>query len=191
MRPIATIVLVPYWVHETMRRHNLSASADMLDFEKVKPLFSAVDLAGFISMQEELATVVGDPGGYYDGSALTTAWQQSCQQPGSREYLDYTLYPLVGDATFRQECRDRLFAPVAAKRPRDEEAFITYDVAPEVGAIVIYPGHFTSKTSGELQDRALEAILKTLYVHNALHEVARTPWFRQYLHGLSVKLAAV
>jgi hypothetical protein len=97
--------------------------------------------------------------------------------------------PMSVDESFHQSARDRLFSP-DAKRTRDEQSFITYDIAPEVGAIVVYPGHFTSAVLGELQVRALSAILKVLYVYITQHEVSRTSWFRQYLMGLSLKQAA-
>lgn len=183
------MIIVPYWVHETLRRNHMELR-EVLNFDKIRPLFSAVDLAGFMSLQAQWGCIVGDPDGFYGDFELDSAWRVGGLNAANRNWIETTLWPLMMDETFKAAVAERLFNG-AHKRERDEHPFITYDLAPEVGAIVIYPGHFTStKSFGTLQDCALREILKLLYAHSAENEVAKTPWFRQYLFGLSVGMLA-
>lgn len=180
-------IVVPYWAHEAMRRAGLELKA-ILDFPTIRQALSAADLSELMLLQEDLGYLVGKPEGGFNSSALSSAWWETAK--GEDEtFLRNTVYAVTYDTVNRESARSRLFSP-DAKRDRDEEAFITYDISPTVGAIVVYPGFFTSPSAGELQFRALEAILKVLYVYNPYYEVARTPWFRQYLMGLSVKAQA-
>jgi hypothetical protein len=184
------IIIVPHWVHESLHRNGMNLS-ECLDFEKIRAMFAQADLVQFLAAQYGMGNIVGDAN-FGTGNAyavLWDAWYKSAITAEAKTLLMNAIMPMSADQTFQQAARDRLFSP-EAKRSRDEEAFITYDIAPEVGAIVVYPGHFTSAVLGELQVRALSAILKVLYVYNTQHEVSRTPWFRQYLTGLSLKQAA-
>jgi hypothetical protein len=183
------IIIVPYWVYESLHRHGMNLS-DCLDFEKIRGVFSQSDLVQFLCNQADMKYITGnEQTGLEADAGLWGKWNQTLMTEDAKKLLYNAVSPMSTDPTFQQAARDRLFSP-AVKRARDEEAFITYDIAPEVGAIVVYPGHFTSAVLGELQVRALQAILKVLYVYNTQHEVSRTPWFRQYLTGLSLKQAA-
>jgi hypothetical protein len=183
------IIIVPHWVHESLHRNGMNLG-ECLNFEKIRGIFAQADLVQFMAIQQDMNHIHGGPQGDYGAySALWDAWYKTAITSEAQALLMNAIGPMSCDPTFHQAARDRLFS-AEAKRSRDEEAFITYDIAPEVGAIVVYPGHFTSAVLGELQVRALRAILKVLYVYNTQHEVSRTPWFRQYLTGLSLKQAA-
>lgn len=183
------IIIVPHWVYETLHRNGMNLG-DCLNFDKIRGIFAQADLVAFMAVQEDMSYITGDSRGGYGGyTTLWGQWYQSAIHPDAKALLMNAIAPMSVDQTFQQSARDRLFSP-DAKRARDEEPFITYDIAPTVGAIVVYPGHFTSPVLGELQVRALTAILKTLYVYSTHHEVSRTPWYRQYLMGLSLKQAA-
>lgn len=183
------IIIVPHWVHESLHRNGMNLG-DCLDFEKIRGIFSQADLVQFLCIQDSINYITGAQESVQKIDAgLWSKWNQTLMTEDAKKLLYDTISPMSCDPTFQQAARDRLFSP-EAKRARDEQAFITYDIAPEVGAIVVYPGHFTSAVLGELQVRALRAILKVLYVYNTQHEVSRTPWFRQYLTGLSLKQAA-
>jgi len=181
-------ILVPYWAAEALRRQQKDLR-ELINFDTVRQSFSTSDLAGLLALQTQFGRLVGDPDGYYDSFTLGNKWEQTAQQPDSRALLKNTVLPLSCDNGLSQDHHHRLFS-ADAERARDELPFITYDVAPDVGAIVIYPGRFTDTVLGDLQYTVLKAILKVLYVYNTYNEVARTPWFRQYLVGLSIKQVA-
>jgi len=183
------IIIVPHWVHESLHRNGMNLG-DCLDFEKVRKVFSQSDLVQFLCIQDSIKYLTGTEETLQAIDAgLWRKWNETVMTEDAKALLYNAVSPMSTDPTFQQAARDRLFSP-DVKRARDEEAFITYDIAPDIGAIVVYPGHFTSAVLGELQVRALQAILKVLYVYNTEHEVSRTPWFRQYLTGLSLKQAA-
>lgn len=178
------IILLPHWVHEAMQRNRLPLET-CLNFDKMRSILSATDLAGFLQLQEHAKCVVGGKveSGQY---ALWHAWSQSCMTEESKAYLTNTFEPLSRDPSVRDEVLSRLFSE-DAKQDRFKEPFITYDIAPGYGGVVIYPGFFTSTTGSDLHIRAVEAILELLYVYTPYHKVSSTSWFQRYLELLSSK----
>lgn len=157
-----------------------------LDFEKLRPLLSVADLAAFLRLQDYARNIVGGgvETGCYD---LWSAWLESCTTEESKQYLQGPVDALARDATTAQEVTSRLF-DVDAKQARFKEPFITYDITPGFGGIVIYPGFFTSNAGNDLHIRAVEAILKLLYVYtHTYNEASQTLWYRRYLELLSSK----
>lgn len=176
-------IVVPYWAHESLKRHGLDLK-EVVDFCKARTVLSNTDLAELIAIQSSLGYLVGDANGLYSTDALLRAWSDSMQTAEERSLYSNTLIPLSMDQATQTNAHSRLY-DATGRRERDEYPFIIYDIAPTIGAIVVYPGHFTSAQPDDLQFRALEGILEVLYAYNADTEVALTPWFRQYLVGLS------
>jgi hypothetical protein len=174
--------IVPFWAHETLMRHNMPLS-EILDFTKVRKVFSASDMASILVLQNHWHRIVGGQQNQFYDYALGSKWSSSAQKEEDREFLNGTVYSLTVDEALRENALNRVFDKDAF-RSRDQEAFITYDIAPDVGAIVIYPGRFGVNAQEKVEVRALEALLKALYKYDSYEMVSRTPWFRQYLTGL-------
>jgi hypothetical protein len=182
------IVVVPYWIYETVHRNRMSL-ADALDFEKIRQICSAVDLAAFMALQDCATNLVG--GDTRTGQwNLELGWRESIRTEESRSLLESTIVPLIYDKSFIQAAQDRLFSE-DSRNERYSEPFNYYDIAPAVGAIVISPGFYTAGAPDELHLRTVEAILKALYVYAPHNEAASTPWFKRYLELLSKKRVAV
>lgn len=177
------IVLIPYWVQDTMQRKKLNL-VDCLDFNKVMSVMAISDLVGFSALQEFFPHVLGNVQ-FYD--ELYTLWFQSVQaNPVAGSYLANNITPFVRLDETKKEVAERLFSS-DAKTAQHENAFITYDLSPEVLGVVIYPGFFVREGDVELQKSLVKAILKVLYVYEPSHEVAKTPLFKRYLELLAVK----
>lgn len=175
-------VIVPFWAHETLTRHGRDLR-EILDFTTARRVFSATDMASLLILQNQWHRVVGGPQNHFYDYALGSKWAKSAQKEEDKEFLNGTVYSLTVDQGLRENTLKRVFDK-DAYRERDLEAFITYDIAPDVGAIVIYPGRFGISAQDRVEYRALEAILKALYKYESYEWVSRTPWFRQYLTGL-------
>lgn len=177
------VVLLPYWALATFTRHK-QPIADLFDFEKVRALFSANDLAEILAVNRKgFDYVLGVKDFPVVGESLFGRWYDTASEKHCMLLAD-TIETLAS-ANATSACA-RLFDPINYEE-RFEEAFSTIDVPGEALILVIYPGFFTTIASGSLQFRALQAILKTLYVYCSVQDVALTPWFRQYLLGLSNK----
>lgn len=182
-------IIVPYWVDETLRRNGLKLD-DCLDFEKIRPVFSATDLAAFLATQRFWHYIVGGEQHGIDSYSLRWSWDATVRSEDNKTLLASTIGELEQSEGIVKAVIERLFNP-HNKRARDEEPFIIYDIPPNAGAIVVYPGHFTEVTAENLQCRALGGILRVLYKYNTTYdEVSWTPWFKQYLRQLSKQIVA-
>lgn len=184
------VVLIPFWIAESLKRAGLQTS-DCVDYKKVKDCVSTHDLITFLAAQELTGALIGmkdsNPGGAWD---LGFIWNES-MKPCSEEQLKEaaTLYEVAYGPNYLDEVKARLFTPGSngpEYSPTYEKPFITYDLAPDVVGVVMYPGFFTESPSKEQQLSLVDAVLKVLYVYNtAYHEVASTLWFKRFLQLLA------
>lgn len=178
------IILIPFWVAETMKRNQLPLN-QCLSFEKIKPLMSLNDLISFLVFQTYTNHVLGSDI-YIDLAAI---WKNSVPEdkPKLRNecYLDLPKFAL--DAVNHKEVWDRIFDPTSKHNSYDEKQvpFTVHDLTPELLGIVINPGFFTEPVDPRLQISLIESILKVLYVYDAYHEVAKTSLFKRYLDLLA------
>lgn len=181
------IVLIPYWIEETLRRNQLPL-ATCLDFAKLRPLLALSDLIGFSTLQRYTELVTGAKEVY---PALSDIWYDSLSkdQADEREFLLHGVTALDDGQVFRKDIFARLFE-AEAKLQQYQEPCITYDLTPGVCGVVIYPGFFGAAATPELQRSLIEAILKVLYVYCTYSEVAQTSLFKRYLELLSADLAS-
>lgn len=176
-----TFVLVPYWADEALRRAKQPVSG-LLDFSKARQLYSTNDLAQILVLQPDLGNLADIQPGMEPATTLISHWY-SVRCPEDRAFLDNTVVPISMNGETTREARTRLFDP-SVRRERDTCAFNTYDITPQVGAVVIYPGWFQLGVQTSLQLELIEAVLKAFYVFQTHTEVASSPWFKQYLQTL-------
>ena len=179
------IVLIPYWIPEILKRKGLELK-DCLDFPKLKPLLSLNDLVSFATLQEYYGKLTGAE----EPSSLIWIWSASIpkDQPELSKYLWDTVSTISMDQTFKNEIETRLFCE-GSKLDQYPEPYAVQHLAPEVGGIVIYPGHFIlEENSKPVHQKALVvSILKVLYVYNAYNEMCKTSLFKKYLELLAGK----
>ena len=178
------IILIPFWVHETLRRNKMELS-EVLDFKKMREVLTLQDMACFLALQEYAAMLTGAQemhmGSLYFGwSASILANEHEVQS-----YLGEQVGRLAEDASTRKEVFARLFAE-NSRCERHEKPFICYDLSPEFEGVVINPGFFTQIGDRQLQSDFVAALLKALYVYEPYNEVSKTPLFKRHLELLSV-----
>lgn len=177
------IILIPHWVHETMKRNKLELP-EVLDFKKLRTLLSLQDMAGFLALQEFAAQLTGlkevHIGSLYFGWSASILANEHDQQ----DYLGKVVAPLADDPSIQKEVAARLFE-TAARQIRLEKPFICYDLSPEFEGVVINPGFFTQTSDSSLQAELVSAMLKALYVYEPYNEVCKTPLFKRHLELLS------
>lgn len=184
-RPNPTLViLIPHWIAETIKRNALNIR-DCLNFEKIKPILTAEDIAGFLALQNAMYFVTGAEAAESTHIALYYTWFESAS-PENQKYLESIVMPISVEPTFVDNAKARLFEE-DAKQEHHTEAFITYDLVSGISGIVVYPGYFTKTPNSELNLRAVEAVLELLYVYTPYNEVSKTPWFKRFLELLSAK----
>lgn len=173
------IVLIPYWIEDTLRRRQLPL-ATVLDFPKLRAVTALEDLAGLVALQEQWGVLCGlkEP----CVGSLVSQWFKTVGFAGAadNDFLSNTVLPIAADASVVKELQARLFAGSTRIDSR-EEPFNTYDLTPEFAGAVINPGFFGGKTDAKLVLSFARAMLKVLYVYEPQHEVAKTPLFRRYL----------
>ncbi len=178
------IVLIPHWVQEILQRNQLPLSA-CLDLEKIKPIMSLNDLVSFAALQSFYKQITGADSPM---NSLLWVWSQSFPTTNveMKDFLWNKVNTLSSDASFKNEVKTRLLS-ADARVSQHKDAFITYDLQPQVVGVVIFPGFFVGEYGSEFQKPLVEAILKLLYVYESTHEVAKTPLFKRYLELLSVQ----
>lgn len=178
-----SILFVPSWVADVFKRNKLPLN-DILDFSKVRQVLSAKDIAGLSVFQTIAAKEIFNvEHGSYN---LYVAWLGTSHTEDDKKFRDNTLNVLENAPELNQELRDRFFTVDETQNSNvSAEAFINYDLSPEIGAIVLKAGFDLKNRS--LKTQALEAVIQALYAYMPYNEVAKTPWFRQYLEVLSHK----
>ncbi len=178
------IILIPFWVHETLRRNKLELSA-VLDFKKLREVLTLQDIASIFALQDYAKMLAGCEE-LHIGS-LYFGWNAGilANEHEVIDFLNQQVMPIAEDASTRKEVFARLFEP-NARLERHEKPFICYDLSPEFEGVVINPGFFTQIGDHQLQSDFVGALLKALYVYEPYNEVSKTPLFKRHLELLSV-----
>lgn len=181
MSKLKSIVLIPYWIRDTLNRNNLNIS-DCLDMNILKSVMSVEDLAGFANAQQLLNTLTGCNNlAVYD---LEREWYQTADEKATA-FISKVINPTRFDTNTVESVRTRLFNP-ELRKPEYDSPFITYDLTPTALGVVINPGFFTTTPDYGLQFDLVKALLQALYECNiAPTEVSPSPLFKRYLDLLS------
>lgn len=188
---MSNVIFIPYWIKETLHRNGLNIN-DVADLRKVRPFLSANDLATLICLQSFDSYLYGDNQAGEDvgmGYSLVCLWDKNLNDE-ERQFLNNTLIPISVAETTRSEVQSRLFSPESLDE-RHEKPFITYDLAPSVCGVVIYPGFFCESNRRQLALPLIEGVLKLFYAYNPFHKVAGMDVFKKYLAQLAGKTVIV
>lgn len=174
------IVLIPYWIEETLRRNELPLSS-ILSLEKLKSVCAINDVASFMVAQDFANLVMG----FQTSTGLFMGWLKNTSDKDieTRKYHSLIL-SMASAQSLNTEVKTRLF-DFETKSNNYEQPFKVVDLDLGICGVVIYPGHFTEQINTGLQEQLLEAILKVLYAYNTYDEVAREPLFLRYLEVMS------
>jgi hypothetical protein len=189
-RPIKKVVLIPYWIQETLSRHSC-ALGDATNFDQLSQFVNTNDLIGFFALQRYIMELAGFE---VHGNALAIKWGETATREGAQTLLTQTIIPFANDEEYLEDVASRLFTSDSRfeRSPHHVEPFNMYDITHDVAGVVIHPGFFTEEPGANGYRAALiEAILKVLYAYNAFHEVASTPLFKRYLGLLADKQLTV
>ena len=83
------LVLVPYWIYQTLKRKNLGIRT-LTDYAQMRQVFSIEDLTGLLALQSGANSIV-PVSRYYEGRLLNH-WMSSAKGAQSVE-LDSTVIP--------------------------------------------------------------------------------------------------
>lgn len=197
---LASVILIPYWVADTVQRQGLTLS-DVLDYEKIRPALSMHDMATFVAMQEEMGNLfyAGGRGvAVYPHLAddLISVWrrytakwvaQEGALTAGKvmSEDCNKTIQ-YACDSSVKLDVTSRLYGH-AVKLARYEQAFEVVNLAPKMVGVIVYPGFFDNKVIDlRLQHELIKAVLQVFYVQGAqYHEIASTSLYTRHLELLS------
>ena len=176
-------VLIPFWIANAIKRNGMNL-ADVLDFTKVSQVGARSDLAPFVTLQQYFPEWVG----VNQHNELVSRWLGSVNEQ-SLKIQD--ILAVEADPSYRADVQARLFDPLS-KQEEYERAFNIYDLSPEVGGIVIYPGYFTADAVTNYHYELITAILKHLRASGLSHsESSATPFFQKYLELLTQRRVIV
>ncbi len=176
------VAIIPHWVYETMKRHSLTI-ADCLDFNKVRGIFSAEDMACILATEDSFECLTGAK----DISVAATIYNRwfNSASDENRDFLTNTVVTLAFATSLISMAKDRLYSP-EAKQDHHEKPFIIYDLGRGVSGIVVYPGFFAPDFAPALYMDVVKGVLNALYVNSdSANIVSRSRWFRRYLELLA------
>jgi hypothetical protein len=176
------IFLLPSWTVNTLHRRGLKA-ADILNFSRIRPIFSVNDLAGLQVLQKFGDEVVGAKD--LAGCSLEYPWSQTCATEEDRKFLKEQLTPLFGDPYHQGVLIERLFSE--GDTASSEKPFEVVPLGDDALAVVLYPGAFTPTNAPRQHFNVIRALLKQLYVYEEHTTVAATPLSLRYLELLSLR----
>lgn len=187
------VVLIPYWIHETLMRNNLPIDR-CLYLNSVVPLVALNDLACFISLNDHLDRLlwgdVNKPNNVEDCAVSTNIFLmiEGIYKPSSENYKYFyeTLVPYANDKSIKTEIENRLFSS-ESKLDNYDEPYKAYDLGNGTCGIVVYPGIGDRINSSEVQKSLVDSILKVFYVYSTPDKVASSAIFYRYLKLLENK----
>lgn len=177
------IVLIPYWIQDTLKRKNISL-IEAFNLPKLKDMVAQNDLIGFFSLQSEFEKLIGVR--YTD--SLWDVWYKSIPKDNKEliKYFNDMILPISRDCSIKEDIHGRLFSG-SNKEEKYPDPFTVIDLTQDAAGIVIYPGHYHEQADAEQQETLIEALLKLLYIYNTHDVVARTEIFKRYLELLANK----
>jgi len=197
---LPTVVFIPYWIAEAVQRQSLALS-DLVDYEKIRPALSMHDMATFMAMQYEQATLLyagplanKNQAVVIDGLLeawchLTHTWtveagRESSQKTPSADF--YKIAQYAQDSSVKGDVEARLYGQ-AVKLDRYDHAYDVVQLATQVVGVVVYPGYFSKENVDlALQAKLIDDLVRVFYRNDAkYHEIASTDLFKRHLKVLS------
>lgn len=172
---------VPDWIVKVLRRNNLKLE-DLLYFERIRPFFSAEDLASLVCCHDLCSVFIGSDvsgdthswEGHWVGNTTDAASKQSIQDILALSYAEET----------KAETLARLAqTPPEARYEENRESF-KVELVGDFGVYVILNSGFTAAQRTADQFKITQCILKKLYVYEEHHDLMSRPLGRVYIESL-------
>lgn len=195
------VLWIPHWIQEVLARQNLPLSA-VLDYNQARKYLSVDEQALICHMQEysffdnqydkdgmpSTDYVIGQANGvtqFWPKAWLRDVWGQSvaANDKEAKSEIEAATYWSLNDLQ-REVAIARLFSKHDVQKGH-EKPFITYDIASDVLAVVMYPGYFNQEVFRSFKMDLLKSVLKVLYVYNTYAEVSKSPYYQKYLGELA------
>jgi hypothetical protein len=174
------IVLIPYWVAETLKRNQLPI-ADCLDISKLRKVMSINDLVLFMALQNSIRNLTSAE----VSCNILMAWLNHANAKSEEIKTEInTIVAMSGAPEFTDQLNNRLFT-IDSKLNDYETPFNIYDLTPDYSGVVVYPGFFVNNGDTRLETVFIEAVLAALYVYDSYDIVSQTQYFKRYLELLS------
>lgn len=181
-----SLVIIPHWVYAQLKRNSMNIE-DCLNFNKIKPIMSAEDLAGFLAVQNSVEYLVGTEITRSGQGDLLSKWISSANE-ANLSFLANTVHVVATTSNCISMVKEQLYDE-GSRQDHHTEPFIIYEMDRNVTGMLVYPGFFTIDANPELHFTAVKAILGSLYVNSASPNlVSATSWFRRYLELLVAKV---
>ncbi len=173
-----SIYIIPHWVVGALKRHGL-ATADILNYSKLKPILSMNDLLSIEAAQSFYEHILG----VRESQSILYEWISTANDQ-DKVLIETQLGPLSKDKFQQDTVFDRLFTDIESLG--DATPFEVVPLSNLAIGVIVYPGHFTAAKARDHHLAVCRAILKQLYVYEKHASVAASPLTLRYLELLSL-----
>lgn len=176
---------VPQWIDDVLKRNTLPPDS-LLDFEKVAPFFSMVDLAGLVALGIK-ARLFTNHCVENDTLRWLWAWQDTAKTPVNQKLVE-DIATLANSESFQKETLDRIYAvsgqdPFGEKKQKE-----TFEVSllGDAGVRVLIRSGFTAAEHAANSSELFRCMVKQLYVYEEYHTLISRSVGATYIASLAV-----
>lgn len=191
------VMIVPFWVMEVLKRNKLTPDV-LTDYDKLKTILSAKDLASIAIMTSDLLDDLLNTNYEYLNKRN---WTNSVELPWyEKAYRDSTFSMLSSSPQLVEEIKERIYGcdiseTISGHSIIYESAFDVLDINRDYIAVVINPGFFKEpggkqyniNEANGLSLALTKAVLRVFNMYYKSHDVSTTSWFANYLRLLSLR----
>lgn len=171
---------VPDWIVKVLRRNNLKLE-DLLYFERIRPFFSAEDLASLVCCSDLSKFFIGRDVNV-DTHSWVSCWLDSVSDDKKQSVRD--ILALSNAEEVKEETLTRLAqVPESAKYEKNRESF-TVALVGDFGVFVVINSGFTAAQRSMDHFKITQCTLKKLYVYEEHHSLMARPLGRVYIESL-------
>ncbi len=181
---VPRIALIPQWVHRTLRRNGLKTE-DLLQFERIRPLFSSDDLLGLMSLgaSSQVFTGVDVRADVLGWAAHWIGTNANLSEASKKSILD--LDSLAGLEQRKEDTLQRLFTEQPPRyEERVNETFAVDLLGDRHVAVTLFSGHALAEHASK-QVELIRCLVKKLYVYEEYHRVISRDVGKAYIESLS------
>lgn len=176
---------VPQWIDDVLKRNAL-ASDSLLDFEKVAPFFSMVDLAGLVALGFK-ARLFTSYNVESDTLHWLSVWRISAKTPVNQKLVD-DIATLANSESFQKETLDRIYAVSGHDSFGEKKQKETFEVSllGNAGVRVSIRSGFTAPQHAANSPELFKCMVKQLYVYEEYHNLISRSVGATYIATLAV-----
>lgn len=178
------VLFVPYWVHNVMRRNNLSFT-QLLEWDNFDRVLSKDDQISLFALQYLIADTVVR---YYSVNTLFELFKTV--NADKVEDIEGKI-EIIKSLAFVEESRANVIDRFSTNTQEFRDSIETFTVSDSLKAIVLTEGQLALLGSKDdsifnnFRYRAFCSILKELYVSYPQAVVHATVWFKEYVYELA------